>query len=79
MIENMDFVHLNVRSCYSQEYSILKIKDIFTKAREFGHKAVALTDLGTLLGITEFLDTAESYPEIKPIIGAVQMRNGRIL
>lgn len=65
----MDFVHLNVRSCYSQEYSILKIKDIFTKAREFGHKAVALTDLGTLLGITEFLDTAESYPEIKPIIG----------
>ena len=69
MIENMDFVHLNVRSCYSQEYSILKIKDIFTKAREFGHKAVALTDLGTLLGITEFLDTAESYPEIKPIIG----------
>ena len=46
----MEFVHLNVRSSYSQEYSILKIKDIFSKAREFGHKAVALTDLGTLMG-----------------------------
>lgn len=65
----MEFVHLNVRSSYSQEYSILKIKDIFSKAREFGHKAVALTDLGTLIGVTEFLNTAESYPEIKPIIG----------
>ena len=65
----MEFVHLNVRSSYSQEYSILKIKDIFSKAREFGHKAVALTDLGTLMGVTEFLNTAESYPEIKPIIG----------
>ncbi len=65
----MNFVHLNVRSSYSIGYSILRIEDIFDKAREFGQKAVALTDMATLSGVPEFLRVAQKYPDIKPIIG----------
>ena len=65
----MNFVHLNVRSSYSIGYSILRIEDIFNKAREYGQKAVALTDMANLSGVPEFLRVAQKYPDIKPIIG----------
>ena len=65
----MEFVHLNVRSSYSIGYSILRIEDIFNKAREYGQKAVALTDMANLSGVPEFLRVAQKYPDIKPIIG----------
>lgn len=65
----MEFVHLNVRSSYSIGYSILRIEDIFDKARECRQKAVALTDMATLSGVPEFLRVAQKYPDIKPIIG----------
>ena len=68
-MRNMEFVHLNIRSSYSIGYSILRIEDIFDKAREYGQKAVALTDMATLSGVPEFLRVAQKYPDIKPIIG----------
>ncbi|HCL57437.1 MAG TPA: DNA polymerase III subunit alpha [Spirochaetia bacterium] len=61
------FVHLHVHSHYSIGDAINKVSDIYGKAKEFGMKAVALTDHGNLFGAAEFF--IKSVPGVKPIIG----------
>ena len=62
------FIHLHVRSMYSLYDAMGDVKQIITKAKEFGMDAVALTDRGAMYGIIDFYKTAKKEG-IKPIIG----------
>lgn len=59
-------VHLHLHSSYSILDSVSKIDKIVKRASEFGHKAIALTDHGTIAGIPEFYAACKNMG-IKPI------------
>lgn len=61
-----DMTHLHLHSNYSILDSISKIPDIVKRAREYGHKAMALTDHGTIAGVPEFYKACKENG-IKPI------------
>ncbi len=63
-----EFTHLHVHSQYSILDGATKVKDLVNRSIEFGMKAVALTDHGSMYGIKEFHDTATAAG-IKPILG----------
>jgi len=63
------FVHLHLHSEYSVLDGAGKIHDILEKCKEFGMKACAITDHGSLFGALDFYLEAEKAG-IKPIIGA---------
>lgn len=63
-----NFCHLHVHSHYSLLDGVGKIGDIVARAKEFGMKAIALTDHGTMYGIIEFYEKAKEAG-IKPILG----------
>ncbi len=62
------FVHLHVHSHYSFLDGLSKVPDLVKKAKEFGMKALALTDHGGMYGAIEFYKECKKY-DIKPIIG----------
>ncbi|HOJ49665.1 MAG TPA: DNA polymerase III subunit alpha [Spirochaetota bacterium] len=62
------FVHLHTHSEYSIGDSICRIDALFSKAKEYRMRAVALTDHGNLFGAAELFIKASNY-KIKPIIG----------
>lgn len=73
-----DFIHINVHSHYSINKSILTIPEAVDKAVEDGMKGIALTDIGVMYGIKEFVDYCdkvnrkrkhEDLEPFKPIIG----------
>jgi len=66
--EKADFVHLHVHTAYSLLDSILRLSDLFRKAKEYKMPAIAMTDHGNLFGAIEFYRQAERTG-IKPIIG----------
>src|SRR4030065_2496985 len=63
-----NFVHLHVHSEYSLLDGSARIRDLISKAIEYGMPAIALTDHGVMYGIIEFYKTAV-LSGIKPIIG----------
>ncbi|MFN3813476.1 MAG: DNA polymerase III subunit alpha, partial [Aquificaceae bacterium] len=63
-----DFVHLHLHTQYSLLDGAIKIKDLVNRAKEFGYKAVAITDHGNLFGILDFY-TSMKEAGIKPLIG----------
>ena len=63
-----DFVHLHLHTQYSLLDGAIKIKDLSKKAKEYGYKAVAITDHGNLFGSMAFYKEMKSQ-NIKPIIG----------
>ena len=63
-----NFVHLHVHSEYSLLDGSARIKDLISKAIEYGMSAIALTDHGVMYGIIEFYKTAVKSG-IRPIIG----------
>jgi len=63
-----DFVHLHLHTQYSLLDGAIKIKDLAKKAKEYGYKAVAITDHGNLFGTMSFYKQMKSNG-IKPIIG----------
>lgn len=63
-----DFVHLHLHTQYSLLDGAIKIKDLSEKAKEYGYKAVAITDHGNLFGILDFYKEMKSAG-IKPLIG----------
>lgn len=73
-----DFIHINVHSHYSINKSILTIPEAVDKAVEDGMKGIALTDIGVMYGIKEFVDycakinkkrAKDGLEPFKPIIG----------
>ncbi len=63
-----DFVHLHCHTEYSLLDGAIRLKDLCTRAKEFGMPAAAITDHGNLFGATHFYKQCKSA-EIKPIIG----------
>ena len=67
-IINGDFVHLHVHTEYSLLNGLCRIEDLIIKAKEFGMKAIAITDRNNLYGTINFYKSAKKN-KIKPIIG----------
>jgi len=85
-ISESDFSHLHNHSQFSMLQSTIKIKDLVEKASEYNMKAVALTDLGNMMGAFRFVDAVKKQNKlikeanqegsnnkhlIKPIVGCV--------
>jgi len=66
--EELLFSHLHCHSKYSVLRSTAGVKDLVTKAAEWGMPAVALTDLGNMFGAFAFVSEAHKQG-IKPIVG----------
>ena len=73
----MSFVHLHVHTQYSILDGLSDIEKLFTRARELGMPALAITDHGNMYGVKEFFKFAydksnlgeDKQPLVKPIIG----------
>ncbi|MGB9779729.1 DNA polymerase III subunit alpha [Caldanaerobacter sp.] len=62
------FVHLHVHTEYSLLDGSCRIKDLISKTKELGMKAIAITDHGAMYGVIDFYKEAVAQG-IKPIIG----------
>ena len=62
------FVHLHVHTQYSLLDGMIRLNELFKKAKEFGMPAIAITDHGNMFGAIDFYKQAEANG-IKPIIG----------
>ncbi len=62
------FVHLHVHSEYSLLDGMCKIKELPTKAKAMGMKALAITDHGVGYGLVEFYNECKKQG-IKPLLG----------
>jgi DNA polymerase-3 subunit alpha len=69
------FAHLHVHSEYSLLDGAIRIKELLQRAKDLGHKSVALTDHGNLFGAIEFYSYAKDY-ELKPILGSEIFHKG---
>ena len=63
-----DFVHLHLHTQYSLLDGAIRIDPLLDRVKEFGMKAVAITDHGTMFGAIDFYKKAIAAG-IKPIIG----------
>ncbi|MDP2860434.1 MAG: DNA polymerase III subunit alpha, partial [bacterium] len=63
-----DFIHLHCHTEYSLLDGLSKIDELIAKTKEYGQKAIALTDHGVMYGAIKFYLKAKEA-EIKPIIG----------
>ena len=63
-----DFVHLHVHTQYSLLDGMIRLHDLFQKAKEYGMPAIAITDHGNMFGVIDFYKQAQANG-IKPIIG----------
>jgi DNA polymerase-3 subunit alpha len=64
-----DFIHLECFSEYSISKSIIRIKELVSKAQELNYPAIALTDTNNLFAAFKFYQAA-TKAKIKPIFGA---------
>ena len=70
-----DFVHLHVHTTYSLLDGQCGVKPLVKRAREWGMKALAVTDHGNLFALKAFYDECraekgyDGLPPIKPILG----------
>ncbi|AZV47027.1 DNA polymerase III subunit alpha [Nautilia sp. PV-1] len=69
----------HIHSDYSLLHSTVKIKDLVKKAKEYGYKALAITELDNMFSAIDFYETCRAS-EIKPIIGSDVsiVRDGKI-
>ena len=58
-LSDVDFTHLHNHSQFSMLQSTVKIKELVEKAHECNMKAVALTDLGNMMGAFRFVDAVK--------------------
>ena len=63
-----DFVHLHLHTQFSLLDGAIKIDELAKKAKEYGFKAVGISDHGNLFGSYKFYKTLKEV-DIKPIIG----------
>ena len=66
--EVLPFVHLHVHSQYSVLQSPIDVADLVASAKKNGMTAVALTDMGNMMGAFKFVRAALKE-DIKPIVG----------
>lgn len=67
--QKIEMAHLHLHSTYSELDAISKIPDIVKRAKEYGHKSIALTDHGTIAGVPEFYNECKKQG-IKPILAS---------
>ncbi|MBN1473197.1 MAG: DNA polymerase III subunit alpha, partial [Syntrophaceae bacterium] len=67
-MKHSEFVHLHVHTQYSLLDGMIRLDDLFQKAREYKMPAVAITDHGNMFGAIDFYQRAYACG-IKPIIG----------
>jgi DNA polymerase-3 subunit alpha len=67
-MKHSDFVHLHLHTQYSLLDGMIRLEDLFKKAREYRMPAVAITDHGSMFGAIDFHKQAFDHG-IKPIIG----------
>ena len=67
-VETDDFVHLHLHTEYSLLDGAARIKEVVSKAKQLGMKALAITDHGVMYGVIPFY-RACLEEGIKPIIG----------
>lgn len=63
------FVHLHVHTDYSVLDGACKVQDVIKRCQEYGMRACAITDHGSLFGVVDFYSSAKKAG-IKPIIGS---------
>ncbi|MBM3465181.1 MAG: DNA polymerase III subunit alpha, partial [Armatimonadetes bacterium] len=63
-----DFVHLHLHTEYSLLDGFCRMGPLFAKAKEYGQKAIAMTDHGYMYGAVEFFKAAKKH-DLKPIFG----------
>src|SRR4030066_590988 len=68
-MKHAEFVHLHVHTQYSLLDGMIRLEDLFQKAREYKMPAIAITDHGNMFGAIDFYQQAYKHG-IKPIIGA---------
>ena len=67
-MKHSDFVHLHLHTQYSLLDGMIRLEDLFKKAREYKMPAVAITDHGNMYGAIDFHKQAFEHG-VKPIIG----------
>ncbi|PKN53382.1 MAG: DNA polymerase III subunit alpha [Deltaproteobacteria bacterium HGW-Deltaproteobacteria-13] len=67
-MKHSEFVHLHVHTQYSLLDGMIRLDDLFKKARDYKMPAVAITDHGNMFGAIDFYQQAYKHG-IKPIIG----------
>jgi len=67
-MKHSDFVHLHVHTQYSLLDGMIRLDDLFKKAKEYAMPAIAITDHGNMFGAIDFYKQAYTNG-IKPIIG----------
>tara|TARA_B100001057_G_scaffold420668_1_gene441147 strand:- start:320 stop:4675 length:4356 start_codon:yes stop_codon:yes gene_type:complete len=85
-LSGLDFTHLHNHSQFSMLQSTIKIKDLVEMTSDMNMKAVAITDLGNMMGAFRFVDAVKKKNKqikdfnenndkkknlIKPIVGCV--------
>ena len=85
-LSKYDFTHLHNHSQFSMLQSTIRVKDLVDRTYDMNMKAVAITDLGNMMGAFRFVDAvkkknkqikelnesnSEKRPLIKPIVGCV--------
>ena len=75
----MDYVALQIKSCYSILQSLNDIPKLITKAKELDYKALAITDKNNMFSVPLFYQECKNN-NIKPIIGVeLSIENTNIL
>jgi len=64
----MEFTHLHNHSEYSFLDGVAKTSAMAKRAKELGHKSIAITDHGTMAGVIDFYSACEKE-KIKPLLG----------
>ena len=67
-MQHSDFVHLHLHTKYSLLDGAIRFNELFSLAREYKMRALAMTDHGNMFGAIEFY-TKANQNGIKPIIG----------
>lgn len=67
-MKHSSFVHLHVHTQYSLLDGMIRLDDLFKKAKEYAMPAIAITDHGNMFGAIDFYKQAYANG-IKPIIG----------
>ena len=67
-MKHANFVHLHVHTQYSLLDGMIRLDDLFKKAKEYAMPAMAITDHGNMFGAIDFYKQAYANG-IKPIIG----------